>query len=147
MEVYRPAGFWNRVGARLIDGIIITVVIGLITLLIYGSFFTDGYTFLDFLGYAYLIIVPVVWYGYTIGRKIAGNRIVRMDGRKVGFGTMLLREVVSTIVYVITLGFGAIASLFMIGVRDDKRAIHDFIAKTYVTHAPPEQKENEAAAK
>ncbi|WP_101842011.1 RDD family protein [Halobacillus sp. Marseille-P3879] len=146
MGVHNPAGFWNRLGARIVDGILLSIVLGTITLVIHGHFFYDGYSAVDLIGYVYAIVLPVVWYGYTIGRKVIGIRIVRMDGQNVGFGTMLLRELVGTLVYVVTLGIGLIVSAFMVGTREDKRAIHDFIAGTYVTHdRPPE--ETEAAAK
>jgi uncharacterized RDD family membrane protein YckC len=44
---------------------------------------------------------------------------------------------VAAIVYGITLGIAVIVSAFMIGLRKDKRAIHDFIAGTYVTYEKP----------
>ncbi|MBM7553075.1 RDD family protein [Thalassobacillus pellis] len=139
MDVHNPAGFWNRFGARLIDGILISLVIGGISTIIFGEFVDETYNSVDLIGLVYGIVLPVVWYGYTIGRKITGNRIVRTDGGKLGIGTMLLRDVVGAIVYAVTLGIGLIVSAFMVSLRDDKRAIHDFIAGTYVTHDPPEK--------
>ncbi|NAZ10137.1 hypothetical protein GT022_15405 [Agaribacter marinus] len=68
---------------------------------------------------------------------MAGNRIVRIDGRKIGIGTMILRNIVAGIIYILTFGIGLIVSAFMVGVREDRRAIHDFIAQTYVTTNPP----------
>ena len=59
-----------------------------------------------------------------------------MDGSKVGYGVMLLRVIVGGIIYVVTLGIALIVSAFMVGIREDKRAIHDFIAGTYVTKNP-----------
>jgi uncharacterized RDD family membrane protein YckC len=47
---------------------------------------------------------------------------------------MLLRTLVSGIFYALTIGIGAIVSAFMVGIREDKRAIHDFIAGTEVVH-------------
>jgi uncharacterized RDD family membrane protein YckC len=139
MEVQNPAGFWNRLGARLIDGIIISIILGIILWIVYGDFMREGTSAFDFLGLAYTVIVPVVWSGYTIGRKLVGNRIVRMDHRKVGIGKMLLREVVTAFIYAFSFGIALIVSAFMVGLREDKRAIHDFIAGTYVTHDPPEK--------
>ena len=91
-------------------------------------------TLIDFL---YTLIVPILWYGYTVGKRIMGIRIVRVDGEKLGIGTMLLREFVAGIVYIVTLGLGMIVSAFMVGLRKDHRAIHDFIAGTYVTSNKP----------
>lgn len=66
-----------------------------------------------------------------------GNRIVKVNGGNVGIGTMLMRTVVAGIVYVVTLGIGLIVSAFMVGVREDKRSIHDLLAGTYVTYDLP----------
>lgn len=64
---------------------------------------------------------------------MVGIRIVRIDGKRVGVGTMLMRQVVSGIIYGITLGIAYIASILMVVAGANRRAIHDFIAKTYVT--------------
>lgn len=84
-----------------------------------------------------MLIVPILWFGYTVGKRIMGIRIVRVDGKKLGIGTMLLRYLVAALVYAITFGIGFIVSAFMVGMRKDHRAIHDFIAGTYVTSNKP----------
>ncbi|MGJ9384339.1 RDD family protein [Salipaludibacillus sp. CF4.18] len=138
MEVTNPAGFQNRFLASFLDFIIIFLVTGIISYFLYGIFYNSDKNYpSDILGFFYTLFLPVLWSGYTIGRKMAGNRIVRMDGKKVGIGTMILRVIVATIAYTLTLGIGLIVSAFMVGIREDKRAIHDFIAQTYVTTNPP----------
>lgn len=92
----------------------------------------------DAISLLYSIILPVIWSGYTLGKRICGIRIVKMNGSKPGIGTMLLRVIVAGIVIAVTLGIAVIASAFMVGLRQDKRAIHDFIAGTYVTYEKPE---------
>ncbi len=127
-----PAGFWRRFLASILDTIIIGLPLALISYFITGDWNGDIYTSLvDFL---YYLIVPVIWMGYTIGKRIVGVRIVKINGEKLGIGSMLLRTIVAGIVYVVTLGIGLIVSAFMVGLRRDKRAIHDFIAGTYVTY-------------
>ncbi|WJE17115.1 RDD family protein [Halobacillus sp. ACCC02827] len=135
-----PAGFWVRVGARLLDGLILFLVISLVSWLIYGSFTsTDEYRPTNVIGLLYWVLVPTIWSGYTIGKRITGGmRVVKADGSEVSLGTMLLREVVAGLVYVVTLGIALIVSAFMVGMRDDKRAVHDFIAGTYVTYDAPQ---------
>lgn len=86
----------------------------------------------------YYLLLPVFWYGYTVGKRAVGIRIAREDGEKVGIGTMLMRDLVAGLVYVLTLGIGIIVSAFMVGLREDKRAIHDFVAGTYVTYDKPD---------
>lgn len=54
---------------------------------------------------------------------------------------MIMRVIIAGLVYGITFGLGLIVSLFMIGLREDKRMLHDFIAGTYVTYASPGEEE------
>ncbi|MDC3418461.1 RDD family protein [Aquibacillus salsiterrae] len=138
LNVNNPAGFWNRFGSALVDGIILSIVISLISAIVYGGFKNEGYNPIDLLSALYYLIVPVIWSGYTIGRKVAGNRIVKLDGSNVTIGTMLMRYLVAGFVYIITFGIAFICSVFMVAIREDKRAVHDFIAKTYVTKNTPE---------
>ncbi|SEP66179.1 Uncharacterized membrane protein YckC, RDD family [Virgibacillus subterraneus] len=138
MGVSNPAGFQNRFGARIADLIIIFLTGGIISLISYGQFlYSESINPIELLGPLYTLLLPVSWYGYTLGRRLYGNRIVRVDGRKVGLGTMLLRVIVAGMAYAFTLGIGLIVSAFMIGIREDSRSIHDFIAGTYVTYDPP----------
>ncbi|MDM5222554.1 RDD family protein [Peribacillus sp. NJ11] len=128
-------GFWKRLFAGFLDGIIVSAPLAIIFGLITGDWENENFsTFFNFL---YMMIVPILWYGYTVGKRIVGIRIVRVDGKKLGIGTMLLRYLVAALVYAITLGIGFIVSAFMVGIRKDHRAIHDFIAGTYVTSNKP----------
>ncbi|CAH0129269.1 RDD family protein [Peribacillus sp. Bi134] len=128
-------GFWKRLFAGFLDGIIVSFPLAIIFGLITGDWENENFsTFFNFL---YMLIVPILWYGYTVGKRIMGIRIVRVDGRKLGIGTMLLRYLVAALVYAITFGIGFIVSAFMVGIRKDHRAIHDFIAGTYVTSNKP----------
>ncbi|MFJ8070833.1 RDD family protein [Peribacillus sp. NPDC096447] len=128
-------GFWKRLFAGFLDGIIVSFPLAIIFGLITGDWENENFsTFFNFL---YMLIVPILWYGYTVGKRIMGIRIVRVDGKKLGIGTMLLRYLVAALVYAITFGIGFIVSAFMVGIRKDHRAIHDFIAGTYVTSNKP----------
>jgi uncharacterized RDD family membrane protein YckC len=129
--VTKPAGFWKRFLASILDGIIIGIPLGIISYSIMGEREADVFTSLVNILYCWL--VPVVWSGYTVGKKIIGIRIVKVNGEKLGFGAMFLRSIVASIIYVITLGLGFIISAIMVAAREDKRSIHDFIAGTYVT--------------
>ncbi|MGR9050454.1 RDD family protein [Halobacillus faecis] len=132
-----PAGFWNRVGARFVDGFILAGVFGVLT----GEFVQDDFTVVDVLAIFYALLLPPIWYGYTLGRKALGNRIVKTDGSDVTFINIVLRELVGGLVYVVTLGIAFIVSAFMVGLREDKRGIHDFIGGTYVTKDAPKDRD------
>jgi uncharacterized RDD family membrane protein YckC len=133
--VKNPAGFWKRLAANLLDGIIVGIPISLIGYLITNSWEENWFTSLANIVYA--LVVPAVWSGYTVGKKLLGIRIAKVNGGKVGIGTMFLRSIVGSLVYVITLGIGLIISAIMVAAREDKRSIHDFIAGTYVTTEKP----------
>lgn len=131
-----PVGFWRRLGAALLDGIIIGIPLSLIAYLITGDLRKDE-PITNAISFLYSLLIPVFWSGYTIGKKLLGVRIAKVNGAPVGVGTMLLRVLVGGLVYVITFGIGALVSAIMVGVRADKRSIHDFIAGTYVTSDKP----------
>ncbi|TVX95322.1 RDD family protein [Cohnella terricola] len=131
--MFMNAGFWIRLGAILLDGLIIGLPVALILMLITGNGFGEE-RISNFLSMLYSILVPVIWGGYTVGKKICGIRIVKLDGEPPGIGTMLMRHFVGGLVYGITCGIAVIVSAFMVGLREDKRSIHDLIAGTEVVH-------------
>ncbi|MFC4735989.1 RDD family protein [Bacillus daqingensis] len=141
MTVSRPAGFLSRLGANIVDGLLITVVWVIISYIVYQEF-TAGDLIQNILQAVYAVVVPALWYGYSVGKYAFGIRIARIDGKKVGIGTMLMRVFGAGIVYALTLGIALLASVIMVLVRKDRRAVHDFIAGTYVTHEPPEMKKS-----
>lgn len=80
--------------------------------------------------------------GQTIGKRILGIRIVRLDGTRVGFvRAWLLREFVPALIGIVPIiGPFLLRPLFTLVdwcfvFRDDRRCIHDFIAGTKVVKA------------
>lgn len=134
--VQNPGGFWRRLLGLLLDAIVVGVPLGILSYILTGE--SEGNTLTNLLSFLYYLILPVVWMGYTVGKRIVGVRIVKVDGGKVGIGTMLLRTFVTGLVYAVTLGIALIVSAFMVGLREDKRGIHDLIAGTYVTTDKPQ---------
>lgn len=126
-----PGGFWRRLGANLLDGLLFMPFYILMILAFNVSEDTTN-GILGWVQILYMLILPVVWVGYTVGKKAMGVQIVRIDGKKITFFTMLKRVILGMLVHVLTFGIGYIVSAFMVGLREDKRAIHDFIAGTQV---------------
>jgi uncharacterized RDD family membrane protein YckC len=127
------AGFWIRLGAVILDAIIIAIPLAILSFMITGG--GSGKEHLtDILSFIYSLLVPVFWNGFTVGKRICGIRISKIDGSSPGLGTMLMRNLVAGIVYALTLGVGLIVSVIMVAAREDKRAIHDFIAGTEVIY-------------
>ncbi|MDT0149880.1 RDD family protein [Priestia aryabhattai] len=142
-QVIKPAGFWIRLLGNLLDGIIISIPLGLISFLITGDFDGDD-PVTSLIGLIYAVAVPILWYGYSVGKRIVGVRIVKVNGKKLGIGAMLLRVLVAGIVYALTLGIALIVSVCMVVFRKDKRSLHDMMAGTYVTYAKPGEVEKDA---
>lgn len=133
MNTNNPAGFWIRLLALILDAVIIAIPLTIISLVIPGDSQDEYIT--DILSFLYTLLTPVFWNGYTIGKRICGIRIVKVsDGEGPGLGTMLLRNVVTGIIYVVTLGIAVIVSATMVAAREDKRSLHDFIAGTEVVY-------------
>lgn len=129
------SGFWVRLGGVLLDAILIGIVVSLAVAL-FGLDTADQavQTGESIFSILYFVIVPAVWYGYTVGKRLMGIRIVKIDGSDVTIGTMLLRYLITGLIYGFTFGIALLVSVFMVAFRKDKRAIHDFVAGTYVKH-------------
>ncbi|MDH6669727.1 putative RDD family membrane protein YckC [Paenibacillus sp. LBL] len=133
MNDNQVAGFWIRLGANILDGLIIGLPLSIIAGIITGNYENEPISNLIYALYG--LLVPVYWNGYTIGKRICRIRIRKFDFLEPpGIGTMLLRNLVAGIVYALTLGIGIIVSIFMVALREDKRSLHDFIAGTEVVH-------------
>ncbi|MBU8878626.1 RDD family protein [Bacillus sp. FJAT-29790] len=130
-----PAGFGIRLIANLIDFLIIYTPIAIGIYFVTGEFtfdWSDTWTW-DILYRIYLVITPLLWSGYVIGKRLCKIKIKRVDGEKLTILNMFLREVVGMYILVaITFGIAAIVSGLMVIFREDKRGIHDLIAGTYV---------------
>lgn len=66
--------------------------------------------------------------GQTIGKKLMGIKIIRVDYEKAGFGTLLMREIVGRMVCALTINIGYLIILF----NPERRGLHDKIAGTIV---------------
>lgn len=153
----RPAGFWIRLGALILDGVIFGIPSNIISSIFFLPMFTSLFTAVQnnpnmgpeelfpiimpfyfpaisvmfILVLIYYVVIPALWNGFTPGKRIVGIRIVRLDGNKVGFGTMLLRYVVGHMI-VDAIALGGLVSAIMVGASKDKRSLHDLVAGTAV---------------
>jgi len=132
MIEHKAAGFWIRLGSIIIDGLLLIPLYLICMLLGVSDIATE--IFVNSINFLYYLIIPVIWSGFTVGKRVVGIKIVRTDGKKVGIGTTLKRYILASLVYGITLGFAFIISAFMVGLRKDKRSIHDLIAGTQVIY-------------
>lgn len=132
----RPAGFWIRAVAYIIDGILLTVTFSLVWPLISGQAITDywqstqtlsgGDLFSLLLNLGYYSGGIAIW-ATTLGKRPFGLYVVRTDGSKLSPARALGRYL-AYFLSALTLGIGFI----MVGFRQDKRGLHDLICDTVV---------------
>ena len=132
----RPAGFWIRAAAALIDFAVFALVqlsFRLIGAKIVGpdaesvaSFRPVAAFFTFVFSWAYTTVLHAIG-GQTVGKMLVGIRAVGGDGGVPRVGTALLRH----LGYFASCAFFAVGYL-MAGLRADKRALHDLIAGTRV---------------
>lgn len=145
------AGWWRRVGAAVIDAIIVGVIalIFLIPLGI-GAFNADtegglAATVVALLLTGLVLVVVGLIYapflmaktnGQTLGRMATGIRVVRTNGEPMDFGTAALREVVfkalliNTIASSFTFGLATLLDYLWPLWDEENRALHDFPVNT-----------------
>ena len=152
---YELAGWWSRVGAQLIDGLIIGIG-GLVILVILGSVASIGFFDDDETGVGALIVGLMLWTiaitivallyaplmmsrtnGKTLGRMAVGIRVMRADGGPMTFGFAMLREVaVKALLFgilgSITAGIANLLDCLWPLWDDENRALHDFVVNTRV---------------
>lgn len=132
--VLRYAGFWIRVGAKMIDGIIFQIVYYCVTLPLRASsrptLRSSHFWMLELisltLGISYVVYFNGT-YGATPGKMALKLKIVRSNGDPISYMRALGRyfaEMLSTLI----LGIG----FMMAGWDEQKRALHDRICDTRV---------------
>ena len=154
---YALAGWWSRVGAALIDGIIIGIG-ALLIVALFGSVFSVGFFASDEAGIVSLIVglllsfvaiaIVALLYaplmmartnGRTVGRMAMGIRVIRANGQPMTFGFAMLREVVIKALLFgfagsITFGLANLADVLWPLWDDENRALHDFLVDTRVVN-------------
>ena len=152
------ADYGPRVGAALIDWLIVGVAGSIIYWIIVGA---AGATGSDaavlvtlFVGWLAYLAVAAAYYiftmnrsgennGQTVGKQVLDIRVVKEDGSSMDPGKIALREVaIRGLLFggitTITFGFGGIIYLldYLWPLWDDqRRALHDIMAKTRVVKA------------
>ncbi len=116
------AGFWLRMAALLIDLVLVGFALGMI-----GHHGSDG-MLLVLAGYG-----AVMWKlnGSTVGGIICNLKVVRLDGRPVGWETAILRAL-GCFLSLVAAGLG----FFWIAFDREHQAWHDKIAGTVVVLVP-----------
>ena len=129
MSALEIASVGQRFGAFLVD-FVISVLVGIVGMVIGSAMGGDGsvVNFVLSIGYWIVVLIMVATRGQSPGKMAIGIKIVKTDGRSIGFGTTLLREIIGKIISSIILLLGYIWILF----DGQRQGWHDKIASTYV---------------
>ena len=138
-----PASWWSRVGATLLDGLILVVPFAIL-IGIAAAIDVPALIVLAYIVYfiVALFYAPVLMArqgdknGQTYGKQAANIRVVADDGQPVGFGTGAMREMVGkTLLGTVTGGLYSIVDSLWPLWDGRKQAVHDKIGKTTVQRA------------
>ena len=130
------AGFWIRFGARMIDGVALTIVNTIINLFFFGIRPFHSAAIMMSLATVYSAQFAVaatyesffVWrFSATPGKMLLGLKVVKPDGSKLSLGLSIGRYA-ATLVTNFTMGIGHA----MAAVDDQKQALHDRMCNTRV---------------
>lgn len=155
------AGWWRRVGAALVDAVVISIPATLVSIAVFGGiaglgdeeagFFAAIFGILTFLGLLALVAIvyapllmrrPGERNGQTWGKQLFGIRVVRTNGLPMDFTWSALREplvkglglgFLSTIIPLLPYVLDALWPLW----DEQHRAIHDMVVGTLVVEAQP----------
>ena len=128
------AGFWRRVAAVLLDGLILGIIEVPITLLLVGA---DAYSeptrvrptsgLFTAIGWLYFALMESSPKQATVGKMSLGIVVTDLDGRRVTFGRATGRYFAKFLSLLI-LGIG----FLMVAFTERKQGLHDILAKTLV---------------
>ncbi|MBI2077490.1 MAG: RDD family protein, partial [Euryarchaeota archaeon] len=129
------AGFGKRLGAFLIDAVLIAVGLGFLSLFMFEFFFLDAIWFFDavfpvfYFGAAWgYLVVCEMRFGATVGKMAFKLRTVMVDGRPLTPGAAMVRNVAKVIPPLLLID----VLLYLVAFsRDDQRA-SDRLANTIV---------------
>ena len=126
MTALELASAGQRFGAWLVDAVISIIVAGIgLGLLLFLSVVIAMPVVI---AYAIVVLWLVATRGQSPGKMAINIKIVKVDGRRLGFGGMLLREIIGKIVSSLIIFLGYIWILF----DTERQGWHDKIAGTYV---------------
>jgi uncharacterized RDD family membrane protein YckC len=151
--VGRPLASWgSRVGAQVIDWLVLLIPAAIVTALLIGGYDADssageliGLSILSFVIWSAIVLLyaPLLMIrggarnGQTLGKQLVGITVVRDSGEPFGFWWAVLREVV-----VKNLAVGIASSIipllpwllnYLWPLWDDEnRALHDMVVSTHV---------------
>jgi uncharacterized RDD family membrane protein YckC len=147
-------GFWMRFGARMLDGLLLAIPFFIVAAVFIPNLLRPGNPpanvvnaafvafFLTLIGVSFLVLIcyevlMLRYQGATLGKMACGLKVVRSDGRSLGwgvsFGRFFMWNIVTSGIPYLNLVLMTVSSI-MAGVDDQKRALHDRVCDTRVIY-------------
>jgi uncharacterized RDD family membrane protein YckC len=126
------AGFWRRVAAAILDGLLLGVVTVPLTLGLGGedasrAAASSASTISTVISWLYYSLMESSAKQATVGKMALGIVVTDMDGRRIGFGKATARYF-AKILSALILGIG----FLMVAFTERKQGLHDLLAGTLV---------------
>ncbi|MGG0703813.1 RDD family protein [Bacillus paramobilis] len=145
LKMHRPALVMNRIGASLIDMFLISVMYGAVVAIMTGNysaiFNRFNISFGDYrydlavvfiLMAIYFILVPFIWNGVTLGKKVTRIKMISLKSEKLTLQTLIIRFCVLLLPNILLLGIPILCNVYMMLFRKDNCGFQDLITKTKV---------------
>ncbi len=140
----RPAGFWKRVLALLIDTLVlipVSVVMGVVLGMLIALGGVGGLELVSNLlglviGWLYFALMESSAGQGTIGKRVVGIVVTDLNGDRIGFGRATGRYFGKILSYITLL-----VGFLMAGFTQRKQALHDMLTSTLVLNRSPEARD------
>ena len=145
LKMHRPALVMNRIGASLIDMFLISVMYGAVVAVMTGNYSAIinrfNISFGDYrydlavvfiLMAIYFIVLPFIWNGVTLGKKVTRIKLISLKSEKLTLQTLIIRFFVVLLPNVLLLGIPLICNVYMMLFRKDNCGFQDLITKTKI---------------
>ncbi len=123
VPTYVYAGFWTRLGAAFIDGVIVAII----QLVVVA--FGEPFVLPILINWLYYVLLTGLR-GQTVGKMALKIKVVRGNGEVPGVGYAILREVIGKFISGLVLLLGYLWIIW----DDRKQGWHDKMAGTFVVH-------------
>ena len=158
MSARNYAGFWIRWGARMVDGLVFLVPFVLLAILLMPTLIREAsqpgkapsppnpiFAMFGFLGFFVISIglggcyeiLMLKYRSATVGKMACGLQVIRSDGRSLSwgvcFGRFFMWNIVTSGIPYLNVVLMLISSI-MLGVDEEKRALHDRVCDTRVVY-------------
>lgn len=134
------AGIGSRFMAFVIDSILLAIVLVVVNIALFDGFasksrsdkiIADGLSLLSFvlIFVVYFMICEILWSGRSVGKRVAGIRVISTTGAAEGFWSILLRNIARLIDFLPV--FYIVGSISILASANNQR-IGDMLANTIV---------------